>query len=90
MLALYFYSCSVKYYFYPWNLTFLVHLDQSPGELLPSLGVRRLSSVVCKLFTFQASSPKPLGRLETNLAGMFLGWSSTKLQSDIQYGCQGQ
>jgi hypothetical protein len=37
------------------------------------------SSVVCKLFTFQASSPKPLGRLESNLAGMFLGWSSTKL-----------
>jgi hypothetical protein len=32
-----------------------------------------------KLFTFQASSPKPLGRLEPNLAGMFLGWSSTKL-----------
>jgi hypothetical protein len=29
------------------------------------------SSVVCKLFTFQASSPKPLGRLEPNLAGMF-------------------
>jgi hypothetical protein len=41
-------------------------------ELLPSLGVRRLLSVVCKLFTFQASSPKPLGRLEPNLAGMFL------------------
>jgi hypothetical protein len=41
--------------------------------------VRRLLSVVCKLFTFQASSPKPLGRLEPNLAGMFLGWSSIKL-----------
>jgi hypothetical protein len=39
----------------------------------------RPSSVVCKLFTFQASSPKPQGRLEPNLAGMFLGWSSTKL-----------
>ena len=38
----------------------------------------RLSSVVCKLFTFQASSLKPLGQLEPNLAGMFLGWSSTK------------
>jgi hypothetical protein len=37
-----------------------------------------LLSVVCKLFTFQASSPKPLGQLEPNLAGMFLGWSSTK------------
>jgi hypothetical protein len=38
-----------------------------------------LLSVVCKLFTFQASSPKPQGRLGPNLAGMFLGWSSTKL-----------
>ena len=38
-----------------------------------------LSSVVCKPFTFQASSPKQLGQLEPNLAGMFLGWSSTKL-----------
>ena len=45
----------------------------------PGLGVCRLLSVVCKLFTFQASSPKPLGQLEPNLAGMFLGWSSTKL-----------
>jgi hypothetical protein len=43
---------------------------------LPSLGVRRPSSVVCrllsvacKLFTFQASSPKPLGQLEPSLAG---------------------
>jgi hypothetical protein len=52
---------------------------KGPGELLPSLGVHRLLSVVCKLFTFQASSPKPLGQLEPNLAGMFLGWSSTKL-----------
>jgi hypothetical protein len=42
----------------------------------PILGVRRLLSAVCKLFTFQASSPKPLGQLEPNLAGMFLGWSS--------------
>jgi hypothetical protein len=56
--------------------------------------VCRLSSVVCKLFTFQASSPQPLGQLETNLAGMFLGWSSTNFcfsfQSNIQHGCQGQ
>ena len=58
----------------------------SPGELLPSLGVRRLLSVVCKLFTFQASSPKPLGRLEPNLAGMFLGWSSTKLLFFVPVG----
>ena len=64
----------------------LVHLDQrSMGTI----------AVVCKLFTFQASSPKSLGQLEPNLAGMFLGWSSTKFlffsfQSDIQHGCQGQ
>ena len=45
-----------------------------------------LSSVVCKLFTFQASSPKPLGRLEPNLAGMFLGWSSTKLLFFVPVG----
>ena len=36
-----------------------------------------LASVVCKRFTFEASSPKPLGQLEPNLAGMFIGWSST-------------
>jgi hypothetical protein len=47
-------------------------------HLLPSLGVLRLSSVVCKLFTFQASSPKPLGQLEPNIAGISFGWSSTK------------
>jgi hypothetical protein len=55
-------------------LSFLVHLDQR------SIAITwRPLSVICKLFTFQASSPKPLGRLEPNLAGMFLGWSSTKL-----------
>ena len=59
---------------------------KGPCELLPSLGVRRLLSVVCKLFTFQASSPKPLGRLEPNLAGMFLGWSSTKLLFFVPVG----
>ena len=36
-----------------------------------------LASVVCKPFTFQSSSPKPLGQLKPNLAWMFLGWSST-------------
>ena len=45
-----------------------------------------LASVVYKLFTFQASSPKPLGRLEPNLAGMFLGWSSTKLLFFVPVG----
>ena len=67
----------------PITISLLVH---SPGELLPSPGVRRLLSVVCKLFTFQASSPKPLGRLEPNLAGMFLGWSSTKLLFFVPVG----
>jgi hypothetical protein len=41
---------------------------------------------ICKLFTFQASFPKPLGRLEPNLAGMFLGWSSTKLLFFVPVG----
>jgi hypothetical protein len=56
----------------------------SPEPLVSSPGPRwtiawhHLASVVCKLFTFRASSPKPLGQLEPNLAGMFLGWSSTK------------
>ena len=48
--------------------------------------VCRLLSVVCKLFTFQASSPKPQGRLEPNLAGMLLGWSSTKLLFFVPVG----
>ena len=61
-------------------------ITKGPCELLPSLGVRRPSSVVCKLFTFQASSPKPLGRLEPNLAGMFLGWPSTKLLFFVPVG----
>ena len=50
-----------------------------------------LASVVCCLssvnfFTFQASSPKPLGQLEPNLAGVFLGWSSTKLLFFVSVG----
>ena len=45
-----------------------------------------LLSVICKLFTFQASSPKPLGGLEPNFAGMFLGWSSTKLLFFVPVG----
>jgi hypothetical protein len=35
---------------------------------------------------FQASSPKPLGQLEPNLAGMFLGWSSTKILFFVPVG----
>ena len=69
----------------------LVHLDQRSRWTIaitwrPSSVVCSLSSVVCKLFTFQASSPKPLGRLEPNLAGMFLGWSSTKLLFFVPVG----
>ena len=55
------------------------------GRCLPSWSVY-LPSNNSKLFTFQASSPKPLGRLEPNLAGMFLGWSSTKLLFFVPVG----
>jgi hypothetical protein len=70
-----------------WN-AFLVHLDQ---RYMWTIAITwRPSSVVCpvvcKLFTFQASSPKPLGQLEPNLAGMFLGWSSTKLLFFVPVG----
>ena len=69
-------------------VTFLVHLDQRSRWTVAITW--RPSSVVCslssKLFTFQASSPKPLGQLEPNLAGMFLGWSSTKLLFFVPVG----
>jgi hypothetical protein len=55
---------------------FLVHLNYC----------HHLASIVGKLFTFQASSPKPLGQLEPNLAGMFLGWSSTKFLFFVPVG----
>jgi hypothetical protein len=55
----------------------LVHLDQRSRWTIAINW--RPSSVVYKLFTFQASSPKPLGQMEPNLAGMFLRWSSTML-----------
>jgi hypothetical protein len=48
--------------------------------------VCRLLSVVCTLFTFQASSPRPLGQLEPNLAGMILAWSSTKFLFFVPVG----
>ena len=77
--------------FTTFTISLLVHLDQRSMWTIaitwrPSSVVCRLSSVVCKLFTFQASSPKPLGRLEPNLAGMFLGWSSTKLLFFVPVG----
>ena len=67
--------------FYLLSISFLVHLDQWTIAItwLPS-------SVVRKLFTFQASSLKPLGQLEPNLAGMFLGWSSTKFLFFVPVG----
>ena len=58
----------------------------SPGPKVQVNYCHHLASVVCKLFTFQASSPKPLGQLELNLAGMFLGWSSTKLLFFVPIG----
>ena len=58
----------------------------SPGPKKVQVNYCHHLSVVCKLFTFQASSPKPLGRLEPNLAGMFLGWSSTKLLFFVPVG----
>ena len=61
--------------------TLLVHLDQ---RSMWTIAISwRLSS---KLFTFRASSPKPLGQLEPNLAGMFLGWSSTKFLFFVPVG----
>jgi hypothetical protein len=61
-------------------------LVSSPGPKVHVNYCHHLASVVCKLFTFQPSSPKPLGRLEPNLAGMFLGWSSTKLLFFVPVG----
>ena len=46
----------------------------------------RPSSVDCKLFTFQASSPKPLGQLEPSLTGMFLGLFSAKFVFFVPVG----
>ena len=55
---------------------FLAHLC----ELLPSLGVRHMSSV-CKLF--QKSSPlKPLGQFKPNLAWIILKGFPLKFMSD--------
>jgi hypothetical protein len=44
----------------------------SPGPKVHVNYCHHLASVVCKLFSFQASSPKPLGRLEPNLANFVL------------------
>ena len=57
----------------------------SPGPKVHGNYCHHLASVVCKLFTFQAS-PKPQGQLEPNLAGMFLGWSSTNFLFFVPVG----
>jgi hypothetical protein len=67
------------------NIVFI----SSPGPKVRSrwtIAITWCPSVVCKLFTFQASSTKPLGQLEPNLAGMFLGWSSTKFLIFVPVG----
>ena len=64
-------------------LYLLVHLDQRQVQVNYC---HHLASVVCKLFTFQASSPKSQGQLEPNLVGMFLGWSSTKFLFFVPFG----
>ena len=62
----------------------LVHLDHRSRWTIAITW--HPASVICKLFTFQASSPKPLGQLEPNLAGMFLGWSSIKFLFFVPVG----
>ena len=67
------------------QILFITPFISSPGPKV-QVNYWHLLSVVCKLFTFQASSPKPLGQLEPNLAGMFLGWSSTHLLFFVPVG----
>ena len=64
----------------------LVQVFSSPGPKVQVNYYHHLASVVCKLFTFQAFSPKPQGQLEPSLAGMFLGWSSTKFLFFVPVG----
>ena len=61
-------------------------LFSSPGPKVQVNYCHHMASVVCKLFIFQASSPKPLGQLEPNLAGMILGWSFTKFLFFVPVG----
>ena len=61
-------------------------LVSTPGPKVYGNYCHHLASVVSKLFTFQVSSPKPLGQLEPSLAGMFLGWSSTKFLFFVPVG----
>jgi hypothetical protein len=56
----------------PFFIKFLVHLDQRSRWTIA--------------ITWHPSSLKPLGQLEPNLAGMFLGWSSTELLFFVPVG----
>jgi hypothetical protein len=51
----------------------LVLVEKRSPKQFEASRSKNAGSVVCKLFTFQASSPKPLGQLEPNLVEMFLG-----------------
>jgi hypothetical protein len=51
---------------------------QRPGDLLPSLGIRRTSYT----FTFKSSPLKPLNQIKPNLAGMVPWWIPFKIVSD--------
>jgi hypothetical protein len=64
------------------DIPMIIHLQFGFSQFISF----REEDLVCKLFTFQASSPKPLGQLEPNIAGMFLGWSSTKLLFFVPVG----
>ena len=90
-LYMIFTSCNVQQFKVWFDLTdcvqaFIMQFFSSPEPKVQVNYCYHLASVVCKLFTFQASSPKPLGQLEPNLAGMFLGWSSTKLLFFVPVG----
>ena len=71
---------------------FLVHLDQGPGELLPSLGFHRLLSVNfshLKLLLRNHWANQNQTQQECSLDGPLQSFCFS-FQSDIQNGCQGQ
>ena len=59
-------------------ISFLAHLVKRLCELLLSPGIRRMSSI----FTFKSFRLKPLHQIQAHLAGVFLGWFPSKLESD--------
>jgi hypothetical protein len=64
------------------DIPMIIHLQfgfsqfiiSSPGPKVQVNYCHHLASVVCKLFTFQASSSKPLGQLEPNMLIYVLRW----------------